>query len=208
MAFRYGFLGNQGSFKIKDELTSYKIPSDAKRWMAKFDLSSEVLYSYMERDSIQQDWGYPALFNSGDSSCWFLLHEADVNRSYCASRLSNVAEKSSYKITFPPSWEGDGKGESQPAITLPWKSPWRVVILGSLADIVESTLINDVSTPSLLTKTDWIKPGVASWNYWSNNHGTKDFRIVCKFADLAAEMNWPYTLLDWEWDQMGNGGNL
>jgi hypothetical protein len=32
--------------------------------------------------------------------------------------------------------------------------------------------------------------------------------VVCEFADLAAAMNWPYTLLDWEWDAMENGGNV
>ena len=208
VAFRYGFPDMEGSFMVKEELTSYKIPSEAKRWMEKFDLSSEVLYSYMENDSVQQEWGYPALFNTNDPDCWYLIHEADVDRSYCASRLSNVAERSRYKITFPASWEGDSKGDSQPTITLPWKSPWRVIMMGNLADIVESTLIEDVSPPSLLTNTNWIKPGVASWNYWSNNHGTKDYKVVCEFADLAAKMDWPYTLLDWEWDQMENGGNL
>jgi len=206
VTFRYEFPDKEGTYTVKDELTSYAIPTKARRWMEKFDLSSEVLYNFMKNDSLQQNWGYPALFNSNDSTCWYLIHEADVNRSYCASRLSNAVEKSRYKITFPDSWEGDG--DLRPTITLPWKSPWRVVILGSLADIVESTLIDDVSTPSVISETDWVKPGVASWNYWSNNHGTKDYKVVCEFADLAAEMNWPYTLLDWEWDQMGNGGNL
>ncbi|HEY9124983.1 MAG TPA: glycoside hydrolase family 97 catalytic domain-containing protein, partial [Bacteroidales bacterium] len=146
------------------------------------------------------------LFNSADSACWFLLHEADVNRSYCASRLNNKADKQAYKITFPEDWEGNG--EVLPIITLPWKSPWRVVIMGSLADITASTLVDDVCPSSVIVNTDWIKPGIASWNYWSNNHGTKDYKTVCEFADLAAAMGWPYTLLDWEWDQMGNGGNL
>jgi hypothetical protein len=73
---------------------------------------------------------------------------------------------------------------------------------------VESTLVDDVSTPSLVANTDWIKPGKASWNYWSDNHGTRSYKTVCAFADLAASMNWPYTLLDWEWDAMVDGGNL
>jgi alpha-glucosidase len=206
MAFRYEFPDKDGTFVVKDELTSYTIPAGTKRWMDGFDLSSEVLYNYMKSDSIQQKWGIPALFNSNDSTCWYLIHEANVDRNYCATRLSNVSDKSNYKITFPDPWEGEG--ETQPSITLPWKSPWRVIILGSLADVVESTLIQDVSTPTTMTNTNWIKPGVASWNYWSNNHGTKDYKVVCEFADLAAEMNWPYTLLDWEWDQMGNGGKL
>ncbi len=206
IAFRYEFPSKEGSFIVKDELTSYVIPDNANRWMEKWDLANEALYNYMEDDSLQQSWSYPVLVNSQDTFCWYLIHEADVNRSYCASRLSNVADKSHYKITFPDSWEGNG--DSQPTITLPWKSPWRVIIIGSLADIVESTLVDDVSTPSVLSKTDWIRAGLVSWNYWSNNHGTKDYKVVCEFADLAANMNWPYTLLDWEWDSMGNGGNV
>ena len=200
IAFRYEFPEKEGTFTVKDELTAYSIPNDAKRWMQKYDFGGESLYDGMNDGNIQQDWSYPALFNANDNSCWYLLHESDVNRNYSATKLSNRNKASSYKLAFPDA--------TLPAITLPWKSPWRVIILGSLADIVESTLIDDVSTPSVLTNTDWIKPGVASWNYWSHNHGTKDYKVVCEFADLAAEMNWPYTLLDWEWDQMDNGGNL
>ncbi len=208
IAFRYEFPDKEGSFVIKDELTSYKIPPSAKRWLEKWNTANEGLYSIMNDDNTQQSWCYPALFDSPDNDCWFLLHEADVDRNYCGSKLSNTADKSSYKITFPDPKDGNGLGESVPTISLPWKSPWRVVIMGSLADIVESTLIHDVSSPSVIKNTDWIKPGLASWNYWSSNHGTKDFQIVCDFADLAASMGWPYTLIDWEWDAMSNGGNL
>lgn len=206
ITFRYEFPEKSGTFVIKDELTSYNIPENTKRWMEKWDMANEALYTLIKDKSVQQTWSYPALFNSADSTSWFLIHEADVDRNCCASKLSNVFDKSSYKITFPD--PGDGNGDPQPTIILPWKSPWRVIIIGGLSDIVESTLIEDVSTPSVITNTDWIKPGIASWNYWSSNHGTKDFKIVCEFADLAAAMNWPYTLLDWEWDQMSNGGNL
>ncbi|WP_071146064.1 glycoside hydrolase family 97 protein [Bacteroides ihuae] len=208
VAFRYEFPEKKGSFVIQDELTSYAIPDSTKRWMEKWNTANEGLYSTMNDDKVQQNWGYPALFNSADKDCWYLIHEADVNRNYCGSKLSNVADKAQYKITFPDQRDGNGQGESKPTITLPWKSPWRVIIMGSLADIVESTLVDDVCPPSVVTKTDWIKPGVASWNYWSSNHGTKDYKTVCEFADLAASMNWPYTLLDWEWDAMSNGGNL
>jgi len=208
VAFRYEFPEKEGSFVIKDELTTYIIPDSTKRWLEKFNPANESLYSMMKDGNIQKDWGYPALFNTPDNVCWYLIHEADVNRSYCGTKLTNYAEKVKYKLTFPDKWNGREKGETQPTITLPWKSPWRVIIVGSLADIVESTLVDDVSTPSVVTKTEWIQPGVASWNYWSDNHGTRSFKTVCEFADLAAEMGWPYTLLDWEWDVMGDGGNL
>lgn len=209
IAFRYEFPEKKGSFVVKDELTSYTIPQETTRWMEKWNPANEGLYTAMSNDKIASgEWGYPALFNSSDKECWFLVHESDVDRNYCGTKLSNVADSSKYKLTFPNPKDGRGQGESTPTITLPWKSPWRVIIMGSLADIVESTLVDDVSSPSVVKNTSWIKPGIASWNYWSDNHGTKDYKTVCRFADLAAEMNWPYTLLDWEWDAMGNGGNV
>lgn len=208
VAFRYEFPQRDGACVVKNELTSYEIPRNATRWLEKWNTANEGLYAVMQDDSVQRDWSYPALFSTADTSCWFLIHEADVSRGYCASKLSNTIDRSCYKVTFPDPKDQDGHGESTPTITLPWKSPWRVIVVGGLSDIVESTLIDDVSAPSVVPKTDWIKPGLVSWNYWSNNHGTKDYKVVCEFADLAAGMNWPYTLLDWEWDIMGNGGTL
>jgi len=209
IAFRYEFPEKEGSFVVKDELTAYSIPKETMRWMEKWNTANEGLYTTMNNDKVlSSEWGYPALFNTNDKACWFLLHEADVDRNYCGTKLSNANDTSKYRLTFPNPKDGRGLGESLPTITLPWKSPWRVVIMGTISDIVESTLVNDVSTPSVVKNTSWIKPGIASWNYWSSNHGTKDYKIVTAFADLAAEMNWPYTLLDWEWDGMTNGGNL
>lgn len=209
IAFRYGFPEKQGAFVVKDESTAYSIPAETMRWMEKWNPANEGLYTAMNNDKVTPgEWGYPALFNTGDKACWFLLHEAGVDRNYCGTKLSNAIDPGKYKLTFPNPRDGRGLGESTPAITLSWKSPWRVIIMGTLADIVASTLVDDVSPPSVVKNTEWIKPGIASWNYWSSNHGTKDYKIVCDFADLAAEMNWPYTLLDWEWDAMGNGGKL
>lgn len=209
VAFRYEFPDKQGTFVVNDELTAYTIPQETMRWMEKWNPANEGIYKAMNNDGVlQQEWCYPALFNTADKDCWFLLHEAGLDETYCGTKLSNMADKGKYKLTFPNPRDGNGQGESQPTITLPWKSPWRVIIMGSLADIVQSTLVNDVSPATILKNTDWVRPGIASWNYWSSNHGTKDYQIVTRFADLAAEMGWPYTLLDWEWDVMGNGGNL
>jgi hypothetical protein len=209
VAFRYEFPKSGGSFVMKDELTAYTIPMETTRWMEKWNTANEGLYAATSGEKVlQQDWSYPALFNTPDKTCWYLLHESDVNRNYCASKLSNVVDKEKYKLKFPDPKDGNGQGEALPTISLPWKSPWRVIIMGSLADVVSSTLVDDVAPPSVIKETSWIKPGLVSWNYWSHNHGTKDYKIVTDFADLAANMGWRYTLLDWEWNQMSNGGNL
>jgi hypothetical protein len=208
LVFRYAFPEKSGSFGVKEELTAYQMPDSTTCWLEKFNPANEGLYAAMPVGQQQQDWGYPALFQSPGRKAWCLIHEADLNRSYCGTKLSNKRTPTTYQLVFPDAWNGRGKGASEPTIELPWQSPWRVLVLGSLSDIVESTLVDDVSPPSVLSTTDWIKPGIASWNYWSDNHGTRNYQTVCAFADLAAEMGWPYTLLDWEWDTMGNGGKL
>jgi alpha-glucosidase len=209
IAFRYEFPEKAGTFVMKDELTAYGVTRETARWMEKWNTANEGLYTQMSDDKIQkQEWGYPALFQLKDSTCWFLVHEAGLDRTYCGTKLSNTVDSAKYKLTFPNPKDGRGTGESLPSISLPWKSPWRVIIMGSLSDVVASTLVDDVSPASVLKNTSWVKPGLVSWNYWSSNHGTKDYKIVADFADLAAEMNWPYTLLDWEWDGMTNGGNV
>lgn len=206
VAFRYEFPEKSGTYTITDELTSYFVPDSTDRWLQKFDLSNEWLYNKTNDASEKADWGYPALFHASDVDCWYLIHEADVDRGYCATKLSSDGEHAAYKVTLP--YPHEGEGEALPTISLPWKSPWRVIIMGGLDDIVESTLVEDISTPSVIKNTDWIKPGLVSWNYWSDNHGTRDFQTVAAFTDLAAAMGWPYTLFDWEWDAMTNGGNV
>ena len=86
--------------------------------------------------------------------------------------------------------------------------PWRILMLGSLADIVESTLVTDMADVCRIQDTSWIKPGVSSWIYWAYNHSSKDFQKVKEYIDLAHDMGWPYSLIDWEWDEMANGGNI
>ncbi|MBN2806046.1 MAG: glycoside hydrolase family 97 catalytic domain-containing protein [Prolixibacteraceae bacterium] len=206
LAFRYEFPDKGGVFTIINEHTAYIVPDSTDRWLQKFDLSNEGLYSQMNNAAAQQNWCYPALFKVHNEECWYLIHEADVSRAYCATKLSNHDKAAAYKVTLPAPYEGEG--EALPSISLPWKSPWRVIIAGQLADIVESTLVDDVSTPSVITDAEWIKPGKVSWNYWSDNHGTRNFQTLCEFTDLAAAMDWPYTLFDWEWDAMTNGGNV
>lgn len=206
VCFKYEFPEKNKSYEMKDEYSSFAVNDSSSRWLQKFDLSNEFLFSEMNNGNTQQSWGYPALFHQKGNKHWFLLHESDLDRTYCATKLSNYHEKNSYKTTFPAKHEGEGRNTVM--IETPWQSPWRVMIIGELPDIVESTLVDDVARPTQMTNTEWIKPGLVSWNYWSDNHGTRNFQTVRKFADLAATMDWPYTLLDWEWDAMTNGGNV
>lgn len=211
IAFRYHFPGKPGDrLTLTDELTSYEIKPESERWLQSFVTSYEGFYNSQGKDIKKGQWGYPSLFKTplNKAGCWMLISEAGLDSSYCATKLANNTEANNYKLLFPATTDGNSVGSVYPSISLPWASPWRVVVIGELSDMVQSTLIEDVSPPSKIKDPSWIKPGKSSWVYWAHNHGTMDYQKLTQYVDLAARMNWPYTLFDWEWDQMGNGGKL
>ncbi len=209
LAFRYTFPNSsESSLSIKDEATGYVIPEGTARWMQPFDQSYENFYPLNTDGTTEKsngDWGYPALYKVNNQPLWVLISEAGITQKNCAARLNNKQNSSLYKVTYPAAkknWHGGAVS------SLPWKSQWHVMIVGGLSDLVESTLITDVSEPTSFKETKWIEPGSAAWVYWAYNHGSKDYERVIEYIDLAVKMHWPYVLIDWEWDVMSNGGTL
>ena len=201
IAFRYHLPETQEEVVVLDEYTAFAFTAGMKRWTQKFTVGYEGFY-WPNTDGVANnegsEWSFPALFQPSDST-FVLLTEANILRDHTGAYLTNAADSSIYKIKL-----SDERLTCQSG----WYSPWRVAIMGTLADIVESTLVTDVSEPCKIQDTQWIKPGLVSWIYWAYNHGSKDYQIVKKYIDFAADFDLPYMLIDWEWDAMGNGGNL
>lgn len=203
VTFRYNFPETSPEkHLLTQEVTQFTIPAKSDRWMQSFTSSYEDFYNYSStgQDPKQkQEFGFPALIKPASADCYLLLTEANVSSQNCATHVSNQAAPNSYDIVMP---------EKQMSIALPWQSPWRVIMLGQLHDIVESTLVTDVSDPSKIADPTWVKPGSCAWIYWAYNHGSKDFQLVKQYIDFGAAMGWPYVLIDWEWDVMANGGTI
>lgn len=201
IAFKY-VLESLEEESLLEDFSAYKIEAGTRRWASMYDARSyENFYeTYTDgcKNARGNDWQYPILIENGDS-VFSLISEANIGRGNCASLLNNADDESMYCVKL-----ADG---SLP-LKQEWESPWRLMIVGSLADVVESTLVTDLSDPCKLKDTSWIKPGAAAWIYWSHNNSSNDFKVVKEFIDLAAEMSWTYNLIDWKWDKMSNGGDI
>ena len=204
IAFRYEY-SNLKNQKHPEEQTAYIIPEGTKRWMMQWSDGYEGFYPMtttanvktlggfggaMEQKTINTHWGYPLLMESADG-VFALITEANIERQQSASSLFNNGEVFSVK-----------QDQNDVLLNGNWHTPWRVAIIGKLADVVESTLVTDVSEPSKLTDANWIKPGVVSWIYWAYNHGSNDYNIIKKYVDMAVTLKLPYVLIDAEWDEM------
>ena len=205
IAFRYEYIKLENQKQL-EEHTIYMIPEGTKRWFMQWTEAYEGFFpqttTYQVKpirtssgvstsaDGWNNRWGYPALLEPVEG-VFALISEANIERRQSASCLYNDGER--YSVVA---------AENDLNLSGDWHTPWRVVIIGKLADIVESTLVTDVSEPSQLKDTNWIKPGVVSWIYWANNHGSNDYNIIKKYVDMAVVLKLPYVLIDAEWDEM------
>jgi alpha-glucosidase len=61
----------------------------------------------------------------------------------------------------------------------------------------------NLATPCVLADTSWIKPGISSWDWWSQV--TRPSTATYKdFIQFSADMGWAYALLDGGWSDRTN----
>ena len=200
IAFRY--MVPEGTVVTEDR-TSYLVKDGVNRWFSSWHSDYENFFplatdgkptpSRRPGGQASAQWAYPALLEPAPG-LFALISEADLRHGDSASSLDNSVSEQRYSVKLTGSTAfSDGM------------SPWRLAIVGDLAAITESTLVTDLSSPCRIEDVSWIQPGVSSWVYWSNNHGSKFFDLDVEFIDLAADMGWPYCLIDWEWPDMEDG---
>jgi alpha-glucosidase len=214
VAFRYRFPDTSPVLhKVKSEASSYNFLPGTVAWLQPMSVAKtgwkEVNPSYEELYEKEiaigtpsptgAGWVYPALFRSGD--VWLLVSEGSLPRNYAGTRLRSTWRNTEYTVSFPDPLEGMNNGPVNPESTLPWLTPWRFLVIGSLATVVESTLGTDLADkPAAGAKTSPAMPGKASWSWplMGDDHTT--FDVQKRFIDYAAQMRWQYTLVDALWD--------
>ena len=215
VAFRYRFPETDAAPRtVVEEDSRFRLPSGTTAWLLPHHMPSRYKPAY--EDLFREvpvgtaapepaGWSFPGLFKT-PAGRWLLITEAALDDTYCGSRFAKEAPGGEYRLRFPDPGEGRGVGEVNPTSTLPWTLPWRVVIVGAAAArIAESDLVSDLSPPSRVADTSWIKPGRASWSWWSESDSPKHAEALNRYVDLAADMGWEYSLVDANWNFMETG---
>lgn len=213
VAFRYIFPDKStDAKKIAQEKTNYRFDPAAKAWLQPMSKAKtgwkETNPSYEEhyemgiplskQPAIGEGWVYPALFNTKDT--WVLISEAGLPENYCGSRLVYNETSQAMQVTFPQKEEVFPGGALNPESKLPWQTPWRIIAIGSLKTITESTLGTDVAEPAITMDTDFIKSGIASWSWILLKDESVNCQTTKAYIDHASQMHWPYCLVDADWN--------
>ncbi|HTI73214.1 MAG TPA: glycoside hydrolase family 97 catalytic domain-containing protein [Candidatus Limnocylindria bacterium] len=218
VAFRYRFPETASEVRVlREELTGFAVPTGTRGWLQPYHAAGQYTPAYEDfyshvapGDAPSQlrgkpvGWAFPALFELGGGAGWALVTESGTDAAYCACHLGLNTGGGVYCMAFPAADEGT-RGQlkvvgPEPRYTLPWTMPWRVIVLGKTAgDIAMSTLITDVASPSRVADASWVRPGRASWSWWSYPEGPNTAAVYNKFTDFASVMGWEYTLFDGGW---------
>ncbi len=192
LGYRY-VLRQNGAIAVTGEASEFAVPTSARAFLLPFDNGRDDYESIPVHTTVSQAsavaYGFPALFHVSDT--WLLLTESDANGGYGASRVTLNGSTHRFRLTLPDSRE-TGTG----TIT----TPWRTLVIGSLATVTESDLMTDLASPSKISDTSWIKPGRSEWSWWSKGSSAGDFTAQKAAADFAAKMGWEYILVDAGWD--------
>jgi hypothetical protein len=214
VAFRYHLLG-EGESEVMSESTGFAIPGGARVLTREYDGGDEIFVSTagaydqppklvpLGQPTETTGFAFPTLFERpGDEPLYVMISEADLDRSYCGTRLNEMPQGNLYGIRFPDEREGRGVGEVLPKSPLPFMTPWRVIAIGDLTTIVQSTLVDDLSRPSVVEDGSWIAPGRAAWSWFTQTTGTPE--LQSEYIDFAGQYGWDYVLIDDKWDQWDN----
>lgn len=215
VAFKYKFTETSTDEKvIEKETTSFKLPVNARAWLHPHDdvknCWAQTCPSYEDNYLIdipagtqapkEAGWSFPALFSANGE--WVLLTEAGLTPPYCGTRLAEFSPEAEYFIEFPQQGETVRPDDPvTPISQLPMESPWRVIMLGTLNDIVSNTMVTDLSEPNRLGNIDFVKPGLAAWSWGLEKDNSVNYDRQKTYIDYASEMTWEYVLIDVEWDK-------
>jgi len=212
LALRYTVDG-PGRKQFKDELTSFAFPADARAWLQPMSVAktgyARTNPSYEEhyqagipvgtKAPSHAGWVFPALFRAGDN--WVALTEAGMDGRFHASRLASDATGGTYRIGLPEASEVFTGGHLLADVNGPLTTPWRVLAIGPLKTVMESTLGTDLAAPAVAFDKKKLQPGHASWSWAILKDDATVFDVQKRFVDYAADMGWNYTLVDAYWDK-------
>lgn len=213
VAFRYRVREPALAEKVfVSEATSFGFDPEAKAWLQPMSVAktgyANTNPSYEEHyqreipvgtPSTLAGWVFPALFRTGDT--WVALTEAGMDGSFHASRLQAESPGGVVRIGPPSAPEVFPGGALFAHARGTLVSPWRVIALGSLTTVMESTLGTDLAAPAVAFDRARIAPGHAAWSWALLKDDATVFDVQKRFVDYAADMHWDYTLVDADWDR-------
>ena len=203
LAFRYVIHAEDGTeIQVQDEATSFQLPAKSNVWAMGYGSGSysyeSTFYKYTA-ETISGDQSIPLLFETPDGT-FGMISEAQLT-GYMGSMVK--AQNGTLKISATPLQSED------PVVEGTFAFPWRFAVVGTLGDINENTMTENLSPDPAEGDYSWAETGVCSWTWLVGGASMQsDPEQIKKYIDFASEMGWKYFIMDEGWQprsQQGDG---
>lgn len=186
VAFRY--LLPETASVLGAESTRVTTAASARAWVLEYQTWYETPRFGSDLGELAPgDYGFPVLLRvSGDRH--LLLTESDID-----GRSSGAHAR----------FDGSGfvidTADETTEVEAGHHTPWRVLIVGSLAQIIPSQLVDELAPPA---SADAVlpRPGRGAWSWWSSQYSGAYLEVQKRFTDFAVEQGWEHVLVDCGWD--------
>ena len=221
----YRFITNlKDSIDVKDESFCIHFPANYLLHMQQpgsFKTSYEEEYAHIESEawlSSDRMALLPLLIDTRDKGCKILISESDLSdypAMFLKSNQSNGAHSIFPKVPLEFGEDGDRslkilkEADYIARTTGKHNFPWRYfVIARDDRQLIENTMTFQLAEKNVLEDVSWIKPGLASWEWWNGAipYGDDvDFEAGCNlntykyFIDFASRFGIPYIVMDEGW---------
>ena len=194
VAVRYTIPDLQGVSTLDAEATALSLDGFERAWLLDYQTWYETpRFGRNVADIDSGEYGFPVLLR-GAKGDHVLVTEAAIDGRYSGSHAS--IDGASGTLAFR-------QADASVEIARGPVTPWRVFVVGEIADVVESTLVDELAPAQHGTIEDasWVRPGRAAWSWWSDFYSGAQLMQQKHFVDVAAQLGWEHLLIDCGWEE-------
>ena len=202
---------------VRDDQTEFRFPEAYRCWgfnTGGFGRSHEGEFDPVDTTRLREHnlFDVPFLCETGGAA--FALAEADLLDFAGMYLIGRGDGGLGLRAKLSPSLD-DPRVAVRTRTGSPVETPWRVVLLADRAgELLDSTLLTDLATPSRIADTSWIRPGLSAWDWWNGpslaavpQAGTNT-ETAKGFIDFAAASGLAYAMIDEGWYAGAGGGGV
>jgi alpha-glucosidase len=202
--------------RIANEKTEFVLASDATTYpliLRNFRSSWEDDYRTVPLSGIAPELviGLP-LLTEIPGVAFVAITEANIDNYAGMYLMHSASNAKALEARLAPRVDEPGLAVSG---ATPVTTPWRVVMISNeVGRLIESQIVGNLNPPSAIADTSWIKPGKASWDWWSGPAADGvNFKVGSNtetakyYIDFSAKAGFEYFMFDAGWAAHGTGPN-
>ncbi|WP_436761041.1 glycoside hydrolase family 97 catalytic domain-containing protein [Streptosporangium sp. V21-05] len=197
VAVRYALPALDGTARVTGDRTALTLPAGSRSWVLDYQTWYETpRFGVGSAELAEGAYGLPFLVRL-DETKHVLITESGIDGRFAGAHVvAGKFEDGGRTLRF-------ALADESVEVTRGVVTPWRVLLVGPLAELVSSLLVDELAPAASpeLEEAAWVRPGRAAWSWWSDFYSGAQLDRQKHFVDVAADLGWEHLLIDCGWEE-------